>query len=87
MGLNVRTDLRWFERIVACGLEGKGVTNMEVELGKERKEAPSVGEIAEVWVGTFARECELEAGDVLKAMEEDILVEGGGEGGVIFKGE
>ncbi|KAF8851964.1 lipoyltransferase, partial [Acephala macrosclerotiorum] len=28
VGLNVNTDLRWFERIVACGLVGKGVTSM-----------------------------------------------------------
>ncbi len=28
VGLNVETDLRWFERIVACGLVGKGVTSM-----------------------------------------------------------
>ena len=28
VGLNVYTDLRWFERIVACGLVGKGVTSM-----------------------------------------------------------
>ena len=39
IGLNVSTDVRWFERIVACGLEGKettslqlqGVTNLSVE--------------------------------------------------------
>jgi lipoate-protein ligase B len=35
VGLNINTDLRWFERIVACGLAGKGVTNVE-ELRKER---------------------------------------------------
>jgi lipoyl(octanoyl) transferase 2 len=28
VGLNIQTDLRWFERIVACGLVGKGVTSM-----------------------------------------------------------
>lgn len=35
VGLNVRTDLKWFDRIVACGLEGKGVTSM-LELGSEK---------------------------------------------------
>jgi lipoate-protein ligase B len=35
VGLNINTDLRWFERIVACGLVGKGVTNVE-ELRKEK---------------------------------------------------
>ncbi len=29
VGINVNTDLRWFERIVACGLTGKGVTSIE----------------------------------------------------------
>lgn len=28
VGLNVCTDLGWFERIVACGLEGKKTTSM-----------------------------------------------------------
>jgi lipoyl(octanoyl) transferase len=27
VGLNVSTDLWWFDRIVACGLEGKGTTS------------------------------------------------------------
>jgi lipoyl(octanoyl) transferase len=35
VGLNINTDLRWFERIVACGLVGKGVTNVE-ELRKDK---------------------------------------------------
>lgn len=29
VGLNVSVDLRWFERIVACGLVGKKVTSLE----------------------------------------------------------
>ncbi|KAE8440833.1 hypothetical protein EG329_006395 [Mollisiaceae sp. DMI_Dod_QoI] len=36
VGLNVNTDLRWFERIVACGLVGKGVTSI-LELGNEKR--------------------------------------------------
>jgi lipoate-protein ligase B len=35
VGLNVQTDLRWFDRIVACGLVGKGVTSM-MALEEER---------------------------------------------------
>ena len=31
IGLNVNTDLRWFSRIVACGLEGKKTTSLENE--------------------------------------------------------
>jgi lipoyl(octanoyl) transferase 2 len=35
VGLNIKTDLTWFDRIVACGLIGKGVTSM-VQLGREQ---------------------------------------------------
>lgn len=35
VGLNVTTDLRYFDRIVACGLVGKKVTSMQ-ELGLEK---------------------------------------------------
>ena len=31
VGLNVSTDLKWFERIVACGLVGKRTTSFEKE--------------------------------------------------------
>ncbi|KKY22034.1 putative lipoate-protein ligase b [Diplodia seriata] len=31
IGLNVNTDLKWFDRIVACGLEGKRTTSFESE--------------------------------------------------------
>lgn len=30
VGLNIKTDLKWFDRIVACGLVGKGVTTMDL---------------------------------------------------------
>jgi len=33
--LNVNTDLTYFEHIVPCGIIGKGVTSLKVELGKE----------------------------------------------------
>jgi lipoyl(octanoyl) transferase 2 len=85
VGLNVRTDLRWFGRIVACGLEGKGVTSMweEVRGRKEKEEEGglSVEDVADVWVGAFARECGLGEGDVVRVREEDVLTEGDGEGG------
>lgn len=32
VGLNIRTDLRYFDRIVACGLEGKKTTSIRKEL-------------------------------------------------------
>jgi lipoyl(octanoyl) transferase len=32
--LNVEPDLRWFDRIIPCGLTGVGVTSMAAELGR-----------------------------------------------------
>ncbi|XP_011312097.1 putative lipoyltransferase 2, mitochondrial [Fopius arisanus] len=32
LGLNCNTDLKWFEHIVPCGIEGKGVTSLSREL-------------------------------------------------------
>ncbi|MDA9630642.1 lipoyl(octanoyl) transferase LipB [Flavobacteriaceae bacterium] len=33
--LNVTTDLSYFDHIIPCGIQGKGVTSMEKELGKK----------------------------------------------------
>ena len=44
VGLNVNTDLWWFGRIVACGLEGKRTTSFERE-GVEGVEVRDVGRI------------------------------------------
>jgi lipoate-protein ligase B len=38
VGLNISTDLRWFDRIVACGLEGKQTTSLQNEGVKRIKE-------------------------------------------------
>lgn len=32
LALNCCTDLKWFEHIVPCGIEGKGVTSLTNEL-------------------------------------------------------
>ncbi|XP_070137605.1 putative lipoyltransferase 2, mitochondrial [Drosophila bipectinata] len=34
IGLNCCTDLKWFEHIVPCGIEGKGVTSLSKELAR-----------------------------------------------------
>ena len=44
LGLNVNTDLRYFEYIIACGIKDKGVTSMQRELEREFSES----EVAEV---------------------------------------
>lgn len=58
IGLNVNTDLWWFNRIVACGLEGKKATSFENEgvVGK------SVEEVTDVFVKEFAKK--LQIGDI-----------------------
>lgn len=34
LALNCNIDLKWFEHIVPCGIEGKGVTSLSKELGR-----------------------------------------------------
>jgi lipoyl(octanoyl) transferase len=36
--LNVNVDLGYFDNIVPCGIRGKAVTSMHVELGREVNE-------------------------------------------------
>jgi lipoyl(octanoyl) transferase len=38
VGFNLKTDLRWFDRIVACGLEGKQTTSLLAEVLKAQQE-------------------------------------------------
>ncbi|XP_028817965.1 putative lipoyltransferase 2, mitochondrial [Denticeps clupeoides] len=35
LALNCNTDLSWFEKIVPCGIVGKGVTSLSQELGRD----------------------------------------------------
>jgi lipoyl(octanoyl) transferase len=49
LALNVDVDLRWFERIVPCGIAERGVTSMERLLG----EAPPLAEVAERLAANF----------------------------------
>lgn len=51
IGLNVHTDLGWFDRIVACGLEGKRTVNFE-SLGVKGK---TVEEVGKVFIEEFGR--------------------------------
>lgn len=51
VGLNVSTDLWWFGRIVACGLEDKESTSFE----REGVRGKSVSEVGKVFVEEFAR--------------------------------
>jgi len=35
LALNCNTDLKWFDNIVPCGIEGKGVTSISKEVGRD----------------------------------------------------
>lgn len=66
VGLNVNTDLRWFDRIVACGIEGKGVTSLAEESVKNK----TLDSVARVWVHSFGKQvgaevCGVEEGELL----------------------
>ena len=68
VGLNVNTDLKWFERIVACGLVGKRATSLEREGVLE----VSVEDVAEVLARCMAEG--LENVDAVKEItEEEVL--------------
>ena len=40
--LNVNVDLGYFDNIIPCGIRGKGVTSLNVELGVERVDEEEV---------------------------------------------
>lgn len=68
IGLNVSTELAWFRRIVACGLEGKGTTSLR------EQDVPDVGveEVREVFVRSLAEE--LEGVEAIVRIDDDDLV-------------
>ena len=77
VGLNVSTDLRWFERITACGIEDKGVTSLAREVGigfnTVEEERKGLEAVAKAWVGEFAKEVganvqEVQEGQVLEQL-------------------
>ncbi|KAL9006666.1 MAG: hypothetical protein Q9188_000540, partial [Gyalolechia gomerana] len=74
VGVNVSTELRWFESIVMCGLVGKRATSFEAE-GIGGRSVEEVGEVlAEVMAGVLCGvEGVREVGEeeVMKAMDED----------------
>lgn len=67
VGLNVSTDMRWFQRIVACGLEGKSVGSMVNELNQAGRGGAAaqlsghdgVIEVGKVWVQEMANELDM----------------------------
>jgi lipoyl(octanoyl) transferase len=54
--LNVNTDLRFFEWIVPCGLQGKGVTSLAKLLGRSVKMDEVTERVVEHFAAVFAME-------------------------------
>lgn len=67
IGLNISTDLKWFDRIVACGLEGKYATSFE----KQGVLNTSVEEVASTFVGEFGRQIDAQPYEI---SQQDILL-------------
>uniref|UniRef100_A0A6P8RM80 Octanoyl-[acyl-carrier-protein]:protein N-octanoyltransferase LIPT2, mitochondrial n=1 Tax=Geotrypetes seraphini TaxID=260995 RepID=A0A6P8RM80_GEOSA len=53
LALNCNTDLTWFEHIVPCGLEGKGVTSLSRELGRNVTVEEATGPFLEAFEEQF----------------------------------
>lgn len=62
LALNCNTDLKWFDHIVPCGIEGKGVTSVSRELNRD----VSIDEVEEPFLQSFSKifQCKLEELDV-----------------------
>lgn len=70
IGLNVSTDVGWFGRIIACGLEGKRTTTLARE---GVKGAIGVEEVGKVFVQTMAES--LDGVDAIVQTSEDDLID------------
>lgn len=76
VGLNVNTDLWWFGRIVACGLEGKRTTSFE----REGVEGVEVGEVGRAFVGEIGERLGL---DAVEERDAEEYLEGVGREGKV----
>jgi lipoyl(octanoyl) transferase len=57
IALNVDTDLSFFELMIPCGIQGKGVTSMRREL---QEKCPSLEEVQAVFLQQFLLQFECE---------------------------
>jgi lipoate-protein ligase B len=69
VGLNVNTDLWWFGRIVACGLEGKRTTSFE----REGVEGVEVSDVGKTFAGQIGERLGLDA--IEKRDAEEYMLE------------
>ncbi|KAM3422374.1 Octanoyltransferase [Cercospora zeina] len=69
IGLNLDTELGWFERVVACGLEGKSTTSLREQTGREEWDVGDVGRLFVRHFGKRLGNVELPAVDIT---EDDV---------------
>lgn len=67
LALNVNTDLSWFEHIVPCGIQDRGVTSLQRLLGKPL----DLLEVASVAAGCLGQALKVE---MVKAKREELLL-------------
>ncbi|XP_024913900.1 octanoyl-[acyl-carrier-protein]:protein N-octanoyltransferase LIPT2, mitochondrial isoform X2 [Cynoglossus semilaevis] len=62
LALNCNTNLTWFNHIVPCGIEGKGVTSLSAELQRDISMEETVPHFLDAFKEQF--NCELKEGDI-----------------------
>ncbi|XP_076258180.1 lipoyl(octanoyl) transferase 2 isoform X2 [Rhynchophorus ferrugineus] len=69
LALNCNTDLSWFNHIIPCGIEGKGVTSLSRELNKNI----SINEVIPEFVKSFCKVFECDPVDIPQQEVTNIL--------------
>lgn len=68
IALNCNNDLSWFDHIVPCGIEGKGVTSLTQELGRNL----TTSEAAKVLLKRFSEVFNCDTVEINKQQYEDL---------------
>lgn len=69
LALNCCPDLRWFEHIVPCGIEGKGVTSLSEELRRH----VDIADVTPAFLRSFGKVFETELRELPKAEADEML--------------
>ena len=65
LALNCNTDLSWFDHIVPCGIEGKGVTSITKELNLDgRNENVTVESVIPLYLESFQRHFQCDINEI-----------------------
>lgn len=70
LALNCNIDLSWFDHIVPCGIEGKGVTSLAKELNRD----VAVEEVIPYFIDSFCRTLECDSVEI-EDKESDYILE------------